>query len=158
MKKPFLAILGLAGTVVLAMAFTKNDPGYKNLQILPKDISEHQLDSIMRHFNASLGVRCNFCHVRNAETGKSDFASDSNKHKGVAREMMTMTSSINKKYFEFDGKITINSKLMVSCYTCHHGKAEPETAAPQGPPRERPQGPQAWPPPQRLDSTKTTNQ
>ena len=58
-------------SVILFQAFTTtHEPHFKNLKILPKDISEHDLDSVMHHFTASLGVKCNFCHVRNEEAKK----------------------------------------------------------------------------------------
>src|SRR3982751_5698451 len=111
MKRSFLVTLGLAGIVVISLAFTDNeqvsgtndDPAYKNLKILPKKITEKQLDSVMHHFNSSLGVKCSFCHVRNETTNKTDFASDENKHKLVARQMMKMTKNINDKYFDVVG-------------------------------------------------------
>jgi galactose-1-phosphate uridylyltransferase len=86
-------------------------------------------------------VRCNFCHVRNDSTKTWDFASDDNKHKLVAREMMTMTNQLNDKYFDMTGgKRDINTKLMVTCYTCHHGKTDPETVAPNPPRQQRAPG------------------
>ena len=84
MKKTFLVVLGFAGLLSLSLAFTgKEDPIYKNLKILPKDITREQLDSVMHHFTASLNVRCNFCHVRNEEAKTWDFASDENKEQGM---------------------------------------------------------------------------
>lgn len=85
---------------MLFQAFTtSNDPEFKNLQILPKDISEHDLDSIMHHFSQSLGVKCNFCHVRNEDAKKMDFPSDEKPEKNIARQMMMMSIDINKNYF-----------------------------------------------------------
>ena len=76
----------------------------------------------------SLGVTCQFCHVGDDSTGNWDFAADDNKHKLVARNMMKMTDKINDKYFDLTGgKKDLNTRLMVTCYTCHHGKKEPET-------------------------------
>lgn len=141
MKKTFLVILAFVGLVVLSCAVTKqsgtgNSP-YKNLKVLPRDITHEQMDSVMHHFAASLSVRCNFCHVRNEEKKEWDWASDDNKHKLVARQMMTMTNDLNKKYFNLTGSaLTLNTPLMVTCYTCHHGNAEPETTPPH---HERPQ-------------------
>lgn len=137
MRKTFLATLALIA-VGACFAFTVQDDHYKNLKILPKDITEKQLDSVMHHFNVSLGVRCNFCHVRDTVNNKMDFASDGNKHKLVAREMMTMTYKINEKYFDLaGGKKDLNTQLMVTCYTCHHGKTEPETKGVEAPRPDR---------------------
>src|SRR5438309_12811 len=126
MKKSLVWMLGLSGMVVSSLAFTnyEPEPRFKNLKVLPKNITEHQMDSIMHHFSGSLGVRCNFCHVRIDSTDKWDFAADDNKHKLAAREMMKMMNKINGKYFDVTGKLTLDTKLMVTCYTCHHGSAD----------------------------------
>ncbi|MER3464966.1 MAG: c-type cytochrome [Chitinophagaceae bacterium] len=132
MKKIFLVLASFVFLILVSFAFTsKDDPQYKNLKILPKNITHEQMDSVMHHFSQSLGVRCNYCHMRNEETKKWDFASDENKHKLVARNMMTMTNKINDKYFDVTGgKHDLNAQLMVTCYTCHHGATEPVSKAP----------------------------
>jgi hypothetical protein len=137
MKRTFLVVLGFSLTVTVSLAFTKDDPIYKNLQILPKNITEKQMDSVMHHFTGSLNVRCNFCHIRNDSTNKMDFASDANPHKNKAREMMKLTDAINDEYFDVTGgKRDITTQLMVTCYTCHRGSTDPATIPPK---RERSQ-------------------
>ena len=85
----------------------------------------------MHHFTGSLNVKCNFCHVRNEATKQWDHASDDNKHKLIAREMMQLTNEINDKYFDFTGgKRTITTQLMVTCYTCHRGEKQPDVKVP----------------------------
>ncbi len=141
MKKTLAVTLALGLMIFASMAFTKDEPRYKNLKVLPKDITEKQMDSVMHHFTASLNVKCNFCHVRREGEQHPDFASDDNKHKLVARDMMKMTNKLNKKYFNLGGgKQTLSTRLMVTCYTCHHGSTDPATR-----PAPRPQ--------QRRDST-----
>ena len=139
MKKSFLVTLGLTAMVVCCLAFTNDEPKdpkdehlFKNLKILPKNISKEQLDSVMHHFTASLNVKCNFCHIRNEQTGVWDHASDENKHKLVARDMMKMTKNINDKYFDVVGnkKDPMSVKLLVTCYTCHHAEKEPAVNPP----------------------------
>jgi hypothetical protein len=138
MKRSILLTLCIVLLITVSLAFTKkNDPGYKNLKILPKDITKEQMDSVMHHFTNSLNVRCGFCHVHNDSTRVTDYASDENKHKLAAREMMEMTNKINDTYFNMTGEQrNINTVLMVTCFTCHHGKNEPDTKAP---PRQRPE-------------------
>jgi Photosynthetic reaction centre cytochrome C subunit len=103
MKKSYLIILSCFISVFIFQAFTSPKvPPYKNLKILSNDISEHDLDSVMRHFTASLGVKCNFCHVRNEDEHKMDFASDDKPEKMIARKMMLMAIDINKNYFKMD--------------------------------------------------------
>ena len=148
MKRTSLVTLGLILMISVSLAFTKDDPYYKNLKVLPKNITKQQMDSVMHHFSNSLGVRCNFCHVRNDSTKIWDFASDENKHKLTAREMMKMMDKINDKFFDVTGgKRVITTQLMVTCYTCHHGSTEPATKPVM---QERPQ---QRPP---ADSTKKT--
>ena len=145
MKKTFLVILAFVAIVALSCAVTNPsataNSQYKNLKILPKNITHQQMDSVMHHYTASLNVRCTFCHVRNEEKKEMDWASDANKHKLVTRQMMTMTDEINKKYFNHTGgAITLSSQLPVTCYKCHHGATDPATRAPQQPrPQQRQQ-------------------
>ncbi len=115
------------------LAFRQSVPAYKNLKVLPKKTTKQEMDSIMRHFSMSLGVRCNFCHVRNNDEKKTfNFASDDNKHKLIARSMYKMMVKINKKYFEESEseKESVNRIPEVSCYSCHHGKEHPENRPP----------------------------
>lgn len=129
MKKTFLVLATFIFLILISFAFTsKDEPLYKNLKVLPKNITKEQMDSVMHHFTASLNVKCNFCHMRNEETKKWDFAADDNKHKLVARNMMKMMDKINDKYFDVTGgKKNLNAQLMVTCYTCHHGATNPAT-------------------------------
>jgi hypothetical protein len=93
MKKWHLgAVLAIALIITLGATadYTKgsiakpdDDDGYKNLKVLPKNIKDKQLDSVMHSWSISLGVHCNFCHARNADTTKRglDFPSDKKKKK-----------------------------------------------------------------------------
>ncbi|HEY0039844.1 MAG TPA: c-type cytochrome [Flavisolibacter sp.] len=132
MKKSFLVIFILVCVVSFLSAFTKitTNPGYKNLKILPQDITEKQMDSVMDHFTQSLNVKCGFCHVKQQTAGNEewDWASDKNKHKLVARDMMKMTNKLNDEYFPYSGKAeNLSTILTVTCYTCHNGNKEPVT-------------------------------
>lgn len=94
----------------------------RNLKVLPQNISEDSLYSIMDNFEDALGVKCAFCHVIKKDT--EDYASDSVAHKEVARDMLRMTIYINKVYFASQKKAGITES--VTCYTCHKGKEIPE--------------------------------
>jgi hypothetical protein len=87
------------------------DQVHKNIQIL-KGLPESQLVPVMNYMAASLGVRCNYCHVN--KDGNWDYASDEKAEKKSAREMMTMVVGINKNSFRGNSE--------VSCYTCHRGR------------------------------------
>lgn len=152
MSKSIFIIIGCVLSVLIFQAFTTTpQPRFKNLQILPKDISEDDLDSVMHHFTASLNVKCNFCHVRNNETKKMDFAKDDKPEKLIARKMMLMSIGINTQYFKdieeemskekdhdmadsnplkIDDDSVKNMLSYVTCYTCHRGDPHPETKPP----------------------------
>ncbi|MCW3082139.1 c-type cytochrome [Segetibacter sp.] len=142
MKKTLL-IATLVCLISLSFAFQQTQVKYENLKVLPKNTTKKEMDSIMRHFSMSLGVRCNFCHVRGNDAQRTmNFASDSSKNKIVARNMFKMMNKINKKYFKPDDddnrNLANNANRIpqVSCYSCHHGKEHPENKppAPTGPP------------------------
>lgn len=88
----------------------------------------------MNYFGASLGVKCNYCHVNNGETW--DYASDAKDEKVSARKMITMVKDINKGSF--------NGNTEVSCYTCHRGRTgpvnSPQLPIPEPSPRPERQG------------------
>ena len=132
--KKLLVTICLTATVVFAATASMQtvEPEkheWKNLKVLPKNISEKDLDKVMDDWRDALGVRCGFCHARNEETKKTDFASDAKPEKEEAREMMRMTAKINKKYFKGD-KDSKDMTAAITCYVCHHGNAHPESVAP----------------------------
>ncbi len=130
MKK--LTILSSLVIVCLAfVAFTVNNGDYKNLKVLPKNITHDEMDSVMKSFSKSLGVKCGFCHERK-EDGKFDFASDKNEHKSIARDMMRMTAKLNKKYFH-DEKDKATGLSVVTCFSCHNGQKKPGVKPPADP-------------------------
>jgi Photosynthetic reaction centre cytochrome C subunit len=101
-------------------------PKYKNLKVLPKNISEAALDKIMDNFNYSLGVKCDYCHSKNTKADDLNFAIDTKPEKNIARKMMIMTNEMNVKHFK-----ATKDKLetyAVSCYTCHREQAYPTKA------------------------------
>lgn len=126
MKNTLVVSLSIMAFISMSFIISTEQPGYKNLKVLPKNINKEHMDSIMKSFTVALGVKCNFCHVRlNDEQKNWDFASDSNKHKNIARSMMRMTADINKKYFKVANSNAVTANLEVTCYTCHNGKAHP---------------------------------
>ena len=126
-KKKILTILCLTSLVVLGMAAVSMPPqNSRNLKILPKDISDARLDSIMQTYNTALGVKCDFCHVPVKGFKDSiDYVSDAEPMKNNARKMMEMTISINKTYFHFDKNTEPVYLNTVSCKTCHRGEPFP---------------------------------
>ncbi len=135
MRKQFLILTIIVALVYVAStSFTKSSQqgGFKNLKVLPKDISHDSLDHIMDYFKASLGVKCGFCHAPDPATGRLNFASDDKPEKQAARYMMTMTAGINKEYFNFNKSANPDTLHAVTCYTCHNGNPHPEGIPPMG--------------------------
>jgi hypothetical protein len=87
---------------------------YKNIQIF-KGMPAPDLLNAMRSFTRSLGVQCNFCHVQDA------FDKDDKREKQTARKMILMARQINTDNF--------HGHMRVTCWTCHRGATEPESAA-----------------------------
>ncbi len=83
---------------------------YRNLQVL-KGVPADQIPTAMQFISASLGVECSYCH------NTQKFDDDGAKTKGVARNMIKMVMAINKESFE--------GRREVTCYSCHHGSADP---------------------------------
>jgi hypothetical protein len=88
-------------------------PNPTNLKVL-KASTGAEVRQIMQTFTAALGVQCANCHVQ------GNYASDENPKKDVARKMIRMTQSINAQFPD--------GKMLVSCYTCHRGEAQPKNA------------------------------
>ncbi|SFQ42014.1 c-type cytochrome [Parafilimonas terrae] len=138
-KRKLNFLLFLAVCVFISVAATKpavstknntslSDTGlFKNLKVLPKDISKEDLEKVMHGFNKALGVRCNFCHSPGAN-GKMDFSSDAKSEKDIARYMLNMTHEINMKYFNPENSERPDTISVVKCVTCHHGNPHPEDA------------------------------
>jgi len=135
MKRILTVVTCFLALVLMSFAITNAEPQYKNLKVLPKKTTKKQLDSVMHHFTASLGVKCNHCHQYNAEQKSMDFVSDANEKKGTARDMMKMMQKLNKKYFHVNNVKSLTADLEISCYSCHNGKAHPAKQPPPPPPR-----------------------
>ena len=87
---------------------------FKNIQAL-KGVPADLVFPSMQFITASLGVECEYCHVREGQ--KMEFDKDDKKTKVTARKMMKMMFAINKDNFEGHRQVT--------CYSCHRGAAEP---------------------------------
>jgi tetratricopeptide (TPR) repeat protein len=124
MKK--IALVFLISVFAFAVTINAQMPDkFKNLKVLPKDITKDQLDKIMDSFTEGLGVNCEFCHVRNDQTNKMEFNLDQKTAKSKARIMLQMTMDINKKYLSQLSEFSDNIEK-VECITCHHGNKMPK--------------------------------
>lgn len=86
---------------------------YKNIQVF-KGVPASRLMQGMTRISQFLGVDCAHCHVPN------EFEKDDKPAKQTARKMFELVRTINT---------TLNTNS-VTCYTCHRGKAKPESLPP----------------------------
>jgi cytochrome c553 len=83
---------------------------FKNLKVLPQNISKDELKKVMKSWSKALGGDCELCH-------KEPNMDEDTPKKITAREMMQMTAEINGKFKAVQKKLT--------CFTCHRGQKEP---------------------------------
>lgn len=114
----------LVSTAAVALPATRGQQTTSEpmqLEVLPRTWTREQVDLVMETFNTSLGVDCDCCHVEasgpapSGEKPRLDYASDEKQEKAVSRRMISLTMAINE---DLEDEI-------VSCYTCHNGKATP---------------------------------
>ena len=122
----------VVGTVVVLLVVTgvaasrPPEEKFKNLKVLPKNISDQRIDKVMEEFSKALGVKCNFCHVQ-IDSTNWDMASDQKPEKNLARKMIKMSNKINKEFFKAKTKYgEENAVLEIHCVTCHRGEPHPE--------------------------------
>jgi photosynthetic reaction center cytochrome c subunit len=108
----------------------------KNVKLLG-DLPVSQFIPVMNYFAASMGRRCNFCHVNN--NGQWDYAADTKPEKNTAREMIKLVLDVNKNTFK--------GNTEVGCYTCHRGRNNPQAVPTLPLPIPSPQGNQGGPRP-----------
>ena len=114
MKIKFILPLFILGLVNIVYG----QSNYKNLKVLDPKIEESELKLLMKGYAKGLGVKCTFCHVRDA------YHKDDKEHKIIAREMITMTASIQEDLKKTFPKKDVYEKF--NCVVCHAGSAEPE--------------------------------
>ena len=125
-KRKIYVLLPMLAFVILGTAAIRRSGTDRNLKVLPKDISDARLDSIMQTYNKALGVKCDFCHVPvKGYKDSLDYASDAIAMKETARKMMRMTIKINQENFYFDKTKMPEYLNTVRCMTCHQGEAFP---------------------------------
>ena len=120
-----LSILAII-VVIGAEALPASNHEFKNLKVLPKNISSKNLSRVMiDDFEDGLGVSCAFCHAKEKGSNRLDYASGAKAEKQIARLMMKMTMSVNKKYFKLKHPAIGDSTLVINCVTCHNGQPHP---------------------------------
>lgn len=126
MKNRVIVFLGLVAFVFIGVAASRPDEE-RNLKVLPKDISDADLDSVMEVYSRQLNVGCDFCHSPSkSDPLKADYANDDKPEKEITRQMMRMTAAINKDFFNYTITYKANEMMAVSCFTCHDGFPRPD--------------------------------
>jgi len=115
-------IKGLFSTAVILVALSYSsaqspeqstkpaEQQFKNIQVL-KGVPADEVVPAMQFISSSLGVQCEFCHVRGA------FEKDDKKPKQVARKMIEMQMAIDHDNFKGEQAVT--------CFSCHRGAENP---------------------------------
>lgn len=120
MRHPSTSVIFLAVSLLGVTAFA--GPEHKNLQVLPKTITNDELKKTMDGFTEQLGVKCTFCHVID------QYDKDERPHKADARRMIKLVQDMKAKKADYFGPRT--KEAVITCSMCHKGKAEPEPFVP----------------------------
>lgn len=116
----------------LGVTTAQTEGSFRNLKVLPQDITRDELNQIMLGNLLGLGLPrrqsqgCLHCHVGSMEqpVDNWDFASDEKLTKRKARVMMGMVRAMNDGFLpSLEGRIT--PEVEVTCYTCHAGRTDP---------------------------------
>ena len=139
-KKKLATFLSTVGILVVVMGLYafKSDSAindsyvpqtrWKNLKVLPQDISKDSLDHLMNNYSVSLGVKCTHCHaISKDDPTKLDFPSDAKIEKEIARVMIKMTDDLNDTIFKPHYPDPKPKQVsVVNCVMCHRGTVNPE--------------------------------
>ena len=125
----FLMAFVIIGVAAVRLPLRKE----RNLKVLPKDISDEKLDSIMKTYTVALGVECKFCHSPVIGFPDSlDYVLDKEPMKENARDMMRMVIDINTRYFYFDSTQRPEYLHTITCKNCHQGHPLPPSVSASG--------------------------
>jgi len=119
-------LLGMAAGLALALAASapaQEQEGFKNLQVLPKDITKQELRATMDGFTDQLDVKCSYCHM------PDEYERDDKTHKQVARRMLKLVMFMRENSAEYFKEGV--DPAQINCWTCHRGKGEPEQWIPE---------------------------
>jgi len=109
----FMLFGGILMACLAAGVGQSQSGNFKNLQVLPKDISKDDLKATMKGFAEQLGVQCDFCHDVDA-----GFEKDVKSNKLQGRRMLLLVNEMKNtdKYFP-----NPEERAKISCWTCHRG-------------------------------------
>lgn len=86
MKRLCVIVIAILTTILICSAAVappdKTRGEYKNLKVLPRNISSKALSKMMvDEFSDALGVGCGFCHAQGKDSLSIDYASDAKPEK-----------------------------------------------------------------------------
>ena len=87
------------------------EEAFHNIQVL-RGMPQSELLPVMHFMRASLGVRCDHCHIAENDM----YWKDDKPAKQTARGMIRMVEEINKNF---------GGEPVVTCNTCHRGSTQP---------------------------------
>ncbi|HUR20517.1 MAG TPA: photosynthetic reaction center cytochrome c subunit family protein [Vicinamibacterales bacterium] len=138
-----IALLGLVGLRAQQPPAAAQTVGATrpNVQVI-KDLPESQLFPVMNAMADSLGVTCEYCHVRNAPNPNTVVGGwlwdrDDKPTKAVGKRMLKMVRDLNAA--NFDGR------ARVTCFTCHQGSLQPSRLPALPPLQSAPSSPTVLP-------------
>ena len=115
MRSSFFILSFLAGVTICLP-----NPNFSNVTELDFT-SKSEMKKYMKQISKDIGVKCSFCH-------DLDDKSLDTENKKIGREMIQLTRYLNKVLNKSDDPK--DHKTYVTCWTCHHGKVEPEHKRP----------------------------
>ena len=131
MRTRYVSLLLALATAACLSTQPKPASQWRNLKVLPQDISHDDLIALMRGWSQSLGVSCDHCHVQLPPLNgreRMDFVTDSEKPKNITRAMLKLT-----RRMDADVANLARNGGTVTCYTCHRGKVTPDWKLPPQP-------------------------
>ena len=113
-------ILASLLTFYIMMTASYSNPNFKNVTELDFT-SKSEMKKYMKEISKDIGAKCSFCH-------DLDDKSLDTENKEIGREMIQLTRYLNSVLNKSDDPK--DYKTYVTCWTCHHGKVEPEYKRP----------------------------
>lgn len=128
MRRFVIAILigiGCTGAIVGPTA-AQIPTEFRNLRVLPEEISPDSLVQLMRSFSFATGLRCEGCHVmgENGSFQGARFHLDDKLPKRQARYMLEMVNRLNDEFLPGLPERERRA-LRVECKMCHRGIRKP---------------------------------
>ena len=104
----------------IMITISYSNPNFKNVTELDFT-SKSELRKYMKEISRDIGAKCSYCHDLDDKSLETE-------NKKIGREMIQLTRYLNDVLNKSEDPK--NHKTHVTCWTCHHGKIEPEHKRP----------------------------